>query len=587
MSGFGITGVIGERRSDSPEPTVRGDAVSGAAHGLRAAVCLSGGAPVGFAGTATPGRMVVETVCSCGGRHVPLAAEDKAPGPVVVGPFASAGRLAQTWADPATGTLGRGALSQTRLFYAVIEGPGGRLVRFATDLADLLRTGTPMWSAAIAAALAGHPLPMPLTPYEGILQLACGTTLGTSGGRERLGLDELDLADLAEQAARMLGRPTDPAEVVRRALRHAVEEVVATAGGHGVLGDGGGLGAMALASIAPTRLRRIHVHLEVPVLDRRQARIPAGARVTDGTPHWNRACEFPSFGATGESDPWPPPPDLSRSTGAEPGPLLSGAGLVRLLTGAADDPGRLRTGWRQLTMAAPFPALIGQPGWRAWDPPRGDDPPPPEPVAPDHGHRPDDAGHLLPGGWIAPAVAAAGVAVTSARTPSHLLPIVDDTTGAVPGAEALHAVLDLLERSPRTPGDRRLDPVLVCAHPVVVGAAVLLARHGRLRLRRRDGYVQTAPVLRDLIPAGRLPADVSPAERAALLAAAFVTRRLDTPAQRAALAARVEHSPWVVHDRLRAVLADSGRVLADARALQRLWATAPYHPGAPATGGRS
>ncbi|WP_345430667.1 hypothetical protein [Actinoallomurus vinaceus] len=504
-------------------------------------------------------------------------------GPVVVGPFASVGRLAQTWADPATGTLGRGPLSQTRLFYAVADGPDGRVVRFSTDLADVAGTGSVPWAAAVAAALAGQPVPMPLTPYEGIFQLACGTTLSTPGGRERLTLDEFDLADLADQARRILGRPTDPRELVRRALQHAVDEALAAAGGCGVLGDGGGLGAAALAAVDPARLRRLHVHLDVPVLDRRRGRLPAGAEVVDGTEHWRRACDDYVVDAADAGDPWPPAPELLRSAGDEAVPLLSGAGLVRLLTGVADTPGRLCTGWRQLTMAAPFPTLFGRPWWRAWSPPRGDAPASPY----DHAHPPDDAEALLPGGWISPVVAEAGGAVTSAQTASHLLPLVDDTTGAVPGAEALHAVLDILERPPPAPGNRRIDPVLVCAHPVVLGAAVLLARHGRLQVRRRDGHFQAAPLLHDLVPPGRRPGDVTPDERDGLLAAAFVTRRLVTPAQRAALLAQADGSPWIVHDRLHAALTDPMRMLADARALRRLCVAAACHPDLLATGGRS
>ncbi|MCO6010361.1 hypothetical protein NE236_35895 [Actinoallomurus purpureus] len=580
------------KRNGLPDSTLRGDTLTGVTPGARAAGCTSGGAPVGFTGTATAGRMVVETVCSCGGRHSP-AADPRAgadPGPaadsaargglVVVGPFASAGRLAQTWADPTTGTLGRGALSQARLFYAVTDGPEGRAVRFSTEPADVTGAGPAPWAAAVAAALAGQAVPMPLTPYEGVFQLACGTTLSTSGGRERLTLDELDLADLADQARRILGRPIDPREVVRRALRHALDEALSAAGGRGVLGDGGGLGAAALAAVDPARLCRLHVHLDVPVLDRRRGRLPADTQVVDGMDHWRRICDGHRVGAAEEGDPWPPVPELLRRTEWEAAPLLSGAGLVRLLTGDAGTPGRFLTGWRQLTMAAPFPALFGRPGWQAWRPPRTDEPATPH----DHAHSPDGG---LPGGWISPAVAEAGAAVTSAQTASHLLPVADDTTDAVPGAGALQAVLDLLERPPRALGDRRIDPVLVCAHPVVLGAAVLLARHGRLRVRRRDGYIQAAPLLHDLVPAGRRPGDVTPDERDGLLAAAFVTRRLAAPERRAALLAEVDGSPWIVHDRLRAVLADSTRVLADARALRRLCVTAACHPDLLATGGRS
>lgn len=149
----------------------------------------------------------------------------------------------------------------------------------------------------------------------------------------------------------------------------------------------------------------------------------------------------------------------------------------------------------------------------------------------------------------------------------------------VPGAAAVQAVIEGLERMPPpAPGDPRLTPVLVCAHPVVLGAVVLLAQHGRLRVRRRDGYPRTAPLLRALLPSDWRSADVTPDEHARLLAAAFVTRRLASPVQRARLLAQVESSPWIDADRLKAVLSDAGRILAEARALHRLYVTAAHHP---------
>lgn len=541
------------------------------------AMCLSGGTTVGFAGMATPAQMTVETFCSCGGRHVMSPGSE----PVAVGRFASAGRLTQTWADPATGTLGRGALSQTRLFYSVTDGPGqvDRVVRFATDLSDLAGTRPGSWPAVVAATLAGHALPMPLTPYENVFQLACGTTLSTSGGRERLSLQELDLAELVDHTRRVVGRPSDPREVLRRALWHAVTDVLDTAGTGGMVGDGGGLGAAALASMGSARLRRLHVHVDVPVLDRRLRRLHTDTVVVDGTAHWLRTCDGPEFGFPHENDPWPPAPDLLRETGLENVPLLSGSGLVRLLAGARPKSGRLRTGWLQLTTASPFPALFGAPGWRAWRPPRADEPEPP------HDHEQPDAS--LPGGWISSAVVAAGVAVSSARTTSHLIPVDDDPAAVVPGAEAVQAGVDVLERFlPPARDEPRPAPVLICAHPVVLGAAVLLTWHGRLRERRRDGYIQAAPLLHDLGPRGWRPSDVTPGERAKVLAAAFVTRRLATPEQRAELLAQVEGSPWIVADRLKDVLSDPGRILFEAQALQRLYVIAARHPDVLNTGAR-
>lgn len=544
---------------------------------VRARLCRAGGTTIGFAGMATPARLKVETVCSCGGRHpVPAGAV------AAVGLFTAPGRLAQTWADPVAGTLGRGALSQPRLFYSITQGAGSadRVVRFSTDLDDLTGGRPAVWPAVVAATLTGQPLPMPLTPYEGIFQLACGTTLSTSGARERLSLHELDLAELVDHASRLLGRPADPRELIRRALRHAVVDVLDSAGAaDGLIGDGGGLGAAALGTSASARLRGLHVHVDVPVLSRRRERLPTDTIILDGTAHWRRTCDGPQYGFPHDTDPWPPAAGLLTAAGLPALPLLSGAGLVAMLAGAPPKAGWLRTGWLQLTTASPFPALFGEPGWRAWHPPRAADPP-----APEHGAHDDHDDHAgpgatRPGAWISAAAGPAGAAVTSGLTTSHLIPIGDDPADVVPGAAAVQAVIEGIERvPPPAPGDPRVAPVLVCAHPVVLGAAVLLAKHGRLRVRRRDGYPRTAPLLRALLPGDWRPADVTPGERARLLAASFVGRRLATPAQRARLLAQVESSPWIDADRLRAVLSDAGRVLAEAQALYRLYVTAAHHP---------
>ncbi|HEU5155936.1 MAG TPA: hypothetical protein VFU43_02995 [Streptosporangiaceae bacterium] len=545
---------------------------------VRTALCPVGGKTIGFAGMATPARMKAETVCSCGGRHaVPSG------GVAAIGLFAAPGRLGETWADPVAGTLGRGALAQTRLFYSITRGGGSadRVVRFSTDLDDLTGARPEVWPAVVAATLAGRPLPMPLTPYEGIFQLACGTTLSTSGVRERLSLHELELAELVDHASRLVGRPADPRELIRRALRHAVVDVLGTVGGEGrtgnrggLVGDGGGLGAAALAAAGAGRLRRLHVHVDVPVLCRRRERLPADTVVLDGTAHWRRTCDGPQYGFLHDPDPWPPGPGLLAQSDLGSLPPLSAAGLVRLFGGTAGKTGWLRTGWLQLTTAAPFPGLFGERGWRAWHPPhaRGDD---------EQGGAEgrDEHEAARPGAWISAAAERAGVAVASGRTTSHLVPIGNGPADAVPGAAAVRAVIEALERvPPPAPGDPRIAPVLICAHPVVLGAAVLLTQDGRLRVRCRDGYPRTAPLLRALLPSDWLPADVTPHERARLLAAAFVSRRLGTHAQRTRLLTQVEHSPWVDVDRLRAVLSDPVRVLSDAQALYRLYVTAAHHP---------
>lgn len=515
------------------------------------AVCAAGGVRNGFAGVVEDGRVAVDSLCSCGNLHrAAVGGHDEQP--VTAGVFATAGRIAETWVCPRTGELGRGALSQVPLFYSVFNNS----VRFSTDLGELIGETAESWPAAVAAALDGAVLPAPLTPYENVFQLACGTALTVTGGRERLALAELDLTELADRARRLAGR-CGPVATLRCALAHAGADAPdgATAG---LLGDGGGLGAAAIAESCGDLLRRVHLHVDVPVLEHRRARLAPGATVIDGTRAWLRACSRTGPRYAHEADPWPPGPEL-----LEPGRvrLLSGRALVRALTGPPAGTGRLRTGWVRLAGAPPVPALRGHRGWRAWLPPA------PSPAAPPP---PADAERerLEPAGWMSQAARAARAPVGSADAGSHLVP-------AEGAGSALGAVIDALESRPLP--SRRPDgpePVLVSAHPVVVGAIAHLALDGRLHRRLHGGHVDPVPVLHALVPAGWRPADTTPAERDKLLAAAFVTRRLATAEQRARLLARVESSPWIDADRLKAVLADSRKVLFDAPALHRLYVTA-------------
>lgn len=518
------------------------------------AACAAGGVRTGFAGVVEDGRVAVDSLCSCGNRHrAAIGGRDEQP--VAAGVFATAGRIAETWVCPRTGELGRGALSQVPLFYSVFNNS----VRFSTDLGELAGETAEPWPAAVAAALDGAVLPAPLTPYENVFQLACGTALSVGGGRERLDLAELDLAELADRARRLAGR-CGPVATLRCALAHAAADTP-TGAADGLLGDGGGLGAAAIAASCGDLVRRVHLHVDVPVLERRRARLVPGATVIDGTRAWLQACGRFRACYAHEADPWPPGPELLGPGAVR---LLSGRALVRALIGPPVGAGRLRTGWVRLAGAPPVPALRGHRGWRAWLPPDSAAPPPAEPSPPADVER----DRLEPARWMSQAARATRAPVGSADAGSHLVPA--EGAGA-----ALAAVIDALESRPLP--SRRPDgpePVLLSAHPVVVGALAHLALDGRLRRRLRGGYVDPVPLLRELVPAGWRPADTTPAEREKLLAAAFVTRCLVTAEQRARLLARVESSPWIDADRLKAVLADSRKVLFDAPALHRLYVTA-------------
>ncbi len=489
-----------------------------------------------------------------------MAGEGALGGRVTAGVFTAAGCVAESWVCLRTGELGRGALSQVPLFYSVSSGA----VRFSTDIAELVGAAAPVWPAAVAAALDGVALSAPLTAYENVFQLSCGTSLKVTDGKERLELAEFDLAGLAECSREAVGRGS-PSRVLRRALAHAGEDALGAAA-TGWLGDGGGMGAAAVAAACAERLRRVHVHVEVPVLARRRTRLAPGATVLDGTPGWLREGGESDLRYLHQAHPWLPGPEL---LGAERARLLSGGALYRAMTGPPAALGRLRAGWVQLASVSAPPILRGRRGRDAWL--NLDElAPSAQPAVhsfPGGGERE----WLVPGAWMSQRARTARAPVSAAGAPSHL----------VEGQEvgfALGAVIDALEATPLTVVQpRHLEPVLVCAHPVVMGVIARLARQGRLRRRLRSGHVDPAPVLRGLLPPQWRPADVAPWEHEKLLAAAFVMRHLATPQQRTRLLERVGSSPWIDADRLAAVLGDPRKALTDAAALYRLCVTAQRH----------
>ncbi|MFE7115547.1 hypothetical protein ACFU99_09005 [Streptomyces sp. NPDC057654] len=522
---------------------------------------MAQGASEGFIGAVKGAEITVDSICSCGRRH--RASPERTQDKVTVSAFKDAGIVAATWVCRRTGQLGRGPLSQAPLFYSVRDDA----LHFSTDLRELVGE-TPPWSAAVAAALGGVVPHAPLTPYENVFQLACGTTLTVTGGKERLELMELGLRELIDSAQRLVGH-RNPTVALRRALAHAVEDSLAGADeSAGVLGDGGGLGAAAIAAAGGDRLRRVHVHVNVPVLQRRRDRLMPGTEVIDGSPAWLRASDpgWPRY--FHEADAWPPEGGATWPGSTRP---LSGAVLADAMAAPPPTLGRLRSGWVRLADASPNTDLRGRRGWRAWLRPKPIEAAAEAPPADGEGESPPPE-RMEHGKWLSLEARGSRVPVSAAYVASHLVPADDDTTGT---RAMLTAIIKTMEATPLSgPGLMGRAPVRVCAHPVVVGTLAGLALDGRLSMRTRHGYADPVPLLRSLVPSQWRPADVAPMEREQLLAAAFVTRALGRREQRTALMDRVESSPWIDRDALKAVLADSHTILFDALALQRLHVTA-------------
>lgn len=491
--------------------------------------------------------------------------------------------------------LWRGPLSPAPVYYRIdpdVAGEGPR-VWFAARPEDLVAPGTAAWPPAVAVQLLGRGVTVPLSPYDGVFQLACGTSLRIAGGRVRLDMRELDIKALTDMADEAMPASADPGDRIAAALGLAMAH--ASAGGDldgssgdltgsgeviggqifplredvpsgvVVVGDGGGLGAAALVSAAGLATPRVHVHVDVPVLDRRRGRIqdsvlPAergkDLRIVDASGQWARDMTNgpPPVGA----DPWRPGLDLLREAGLAGARVASGQGLTALFTGGRPPGGRLGRGWQMLRFATPPAQLDGLPWWRAWRPktwPRATPAPAVSPVYRD---------------WLLPPVQGLASQVSAGHAYTHLIP-----AGSPPLVQSIiGTVAGLLESSEPSWNDPvpRAVPALIAVHPLVVGTALSLASRGQLAGGFRDGRFVDAPLLRTLLPPRWRAADVWVYDRQRLLAASVAVRRLATRAQREALAEQVSGSPWIDVPQLRLVLADRDAMLAHAVRLHSLMA---------------
>jgi hypothetical protein len=491
--------------------------------------------------------------------------------------------------------LWRGPLSPDAVYYRVDPGVAGGDPRvwFAARPEDLVAPGAAAWPPAVAVQLLGRGVTVPLSPYDGVFQLACGTSLRVAGGRVRLDMRELDVKALTGMADEATPASGDPGDRIVAALGLAMADASPggelagsgeVAGGRAfpvrddgppgvaVVGDGGGLGAAALVSAAGLATPRLHVHVGVPVLDRRRGRVqdsvlPAergkDLRIVDASSQWaqDMAAGPPPVGA----DPWRPGLELLREAGLEGARVASGQGLTALFTGTLPPQGRLGRGWQMLRFAAPPAQLDGLPWWRAWRPKTWPRPAPP-PAAP-----------AVCRDWLLPPVQGLASQVSAGHAYTHLIP-----AGSPPLVQSIiGTVAGLLESSEPSWNDPvpRATPALIAAHPLVVGTALSLASRGQLAGGFRDGRFVDAPALRALLPPGWRAADVWVYDRQRLLAASVVGRRLATRAQREALAEQVSGSPWVDVQQLRLVLADRDAMLAHAVRLHALMAALGCHRG--------
>lgn len=480
--------------------------------------CTHAARAVGFAGLIRTGGFSVTRLGACGCRipaicKVELSAFDDRP------------ELTRTWCNPATRTVCREALAQFPVFYSQ-TGDG---VRFATDAHTVAGPGAQPYRPAVAALLSGAAVPSPLTPWQGVFRLPAGSELSWADGRLRIRLHDTDLREL-------------PSGGIRQALAQAL----ATAPG-GQLAVSGGAGSWALAQVAAQEglpLTAVHAHIDVPVLDRRRARLAAAfprCEITDATAAWEARRDLDQPPPPAECDPWAQFLTV-RAGGLPP---VSGDGVVRLLTALPSPRSWFGKGWRRLTTDQPATALAGQPARCAWSPPPS--PPAPSPA------EPTEPTGLLDGG----AVRAAGVA-RSAWTPGHLVPDDARRTARV-RLTVLSALLDQCAWASQT-----LLPVL---HPAVVGAAL-----GQRSAQARNG------LLAQLLPPGLRAIDPPAQGKERLLAAAWATAHLARPDNRQKLLDRLAGSDWVRADALQAALATPTGRLRNALELHRISAALSAWP---------
>lgn len=496
--------------------------------------CVHGGRPTGFTATlaSTSDASTLTVMRSCGCR----ATNNDA---VRMSAFTSAPALTETSCDPSRGVARRAPLSQTPVFYRQTA-DGVVLVSTAVDevTGPDIRPSPP----AIATLLMGHPLPHPLTPWEGVFRLPTGASLTRApDGRLRIQLDDMDWRALFPSAA---ARRQGGVALLREALAAALADTPADC-----VAVSGGPASAALALIAGGAADgpvATHVHVDLPLLDRRRdrlrAELAAPIEVADGTGRW----------ASDRDGTAPPIPELCDPWPACLAGAASAYGLSALLP-AADRTTPIRRLFGVLTAEQVPPDLWG----RAWTAALR--------ARPQSGESPVASVGL---GWLGPeAQAALKTAQAGAGRPtSHLLP--ED-----PRDQPLHAVANPVVTMLDGRGLSRLDrpgvtrpPLLVAFHPAVVGAALYRAASG------------DRTELADLLPAGWRGVDPPTGGRDRLYAADYVGHRLADAHHRAALLAQIRDSGWVQAAPLAAVLAEPAALLRNSWMLHRLHATAQAYP---------
>jgi hypothetical protein len=525
--------------------------------------CPHGGVPVGFAAIFRPGPEPAEmrTRLSCGCRHTGTGQ------PLRISAFRSAPPVTVTSVSPAERQIRRGPLSQTPVFYTC--SPDG-VARVATDLSGLVDADTPALAAAVAAQLVGHPLPSPLTPWEGVFRLPAGATLTyVPGDRIRVQFDGYDWREL--YAAHPGGRG-DESTQLRAALADAIADTAA-----GALAFSGGAASAALAAVAAESRAGLplrHVHVAVPVLDSRRDRLTAygptgGAlpvEVVDGTEAWTRRRDADVPPLPEQCDPWP-----VRAADGLPGGgrVASAYGLAGLFPDPPEPP---PTGWRLLTVEQVPTAHWG----KSWaEVRRGAQPAATDAGGSPAGGSPTGGGTGIPS-WLGDAARSGLRTAQAGALGSHLLPREGEETRVMAMLANLLAVLDgcgLSRVDP--PGADGCAPALIATHPAVVAAA----------LRRVDGPVRRGPGgVAALVPPGWADADPPPGGRDRLYAAAYVRHRLASEPVRADLLERVRGGGWVDDPTLATMLGSAGSRLRNSALLHRLHSTALAYPALMAEG---
>jgi hypothetical protein len=509
---------------------------------------------VGFAATlhaaeAQRSTIRVDTVAG-GSREVT--------GRVDVGPFPAHRPRTSTWCDPVTRTVGRGPLSPVPLFYGL--GPGGDLAVATSIRAVVTAVGAEPSPMGVVARLAGMPLPPPVTPYREVYRLPAGARIAVAAGRVRLSHDQVDWEELVPPWSTRQQRSA----LVTEALRAALAELPA-----GWSAQSGGLGSAALAAADAAGRGRVHVRLDVPMLDRRIVGATEAVELIDGTARWHAMRDAAAPPYPEHCDPWTV---ISAQNDAVCGQLL------RAIFGPnVDRPrGRLRAGWALVTAERAPGELAGKRGLHAFTPRR-------QPrlvsarVSQVDAQR--DPGRLP--AWLSEtARSLVGLVMAIPPGGGHLIPGCSGPQGPFRGA--LLPLMDALDSAGIAelgpPDGREVPaheiPAHVASHPAVIGAALRL----RIAGRSGRGHHAGAPALRELLPDPWLPADPPASGRERLLAADLVSHRLADPATRQDLLEQAVASGWAEPASLVAALESPGQRLRQSLWLHRLWATIAAYP---------